>query len=125
MLNTYITRVEGPRFPDKILVENKRAPTDDSIRLAEELREKITRSIVLTEATDNPLHGNIVILDAPEKRGLRVCVGFTLNGRQHYETAEVDCIDLAMARDRAATLVVEAAHKAVTHCLLPTIGPIQ
>ena len=71
-------------YADSITVNEHKAPTDESIRLYEELKEKTRKAIIDTiEVSDNSFNVKAVIFKEPLEMA-RVCrFSFTLNGNEY------------------------------------------
>lgn len=84
------------KFPDKIVVEENRAPTDESIRLAEEYLEKARRSIITqySHTTPTGFEFNVIV---SESMGLDIfntyiiTLDATINGKRFINEYKTRC----------------------------------
>lgn len=81
----------GPReITVKARIDEHRAPTDDSIRLYGEMREKVIDS-VLFAGRESFRADNILwtLFDQPELNGVRLELRFDVNGQRHASTVYI------------------------------------
>lgn len=82
----------GPSYPQTVNIHEHRAPTDDSIRLANEMREKIEESVVVAQIRgENSLQGEMIEV-AITGLGRTVYCGFKLNGKDICARVELDSL---------------------------------
>lgn len=102
MFDTYVTK-QAPNYPQTVI--EKRAPTDESVKLLSEM-EKAARDRVLAVYRTKDTVVDAVIVEMrrdPEHAGRCYHFAFTLNGREIRFKKTVDERDLAdMARSRHA-----------------------
>lgn len=106
------TTVESPKH---VTVEVKRAPTDDAIRLADEMRSAAMKSLVAEYAmslADNTFEGRVLV-----QRSLTtdyVCVAILkVNGKPLTFTWRLATWDVAMGPSNAAKKFKEACTQAI------------
>lgn len=83
MFDKYFIREGASHSTSNVKVEEKRAPTDESVRLLREMEEKacnnITNAIVIE---DNVVNGSVMVFDIdPFDRHYRFVASFQLNGK--------------------------------------------
>jgi hypothetical protein len=74
--------IHMPRMPDEIRVtqHEHRAPTDESVRLLNEMEEKVeARLLAVTELRSNIINATWHTFDEPERLGTRTVLRFTIN----------------------------------------------
>ncbi len=80
--------------PSRVDVHEHRAPTDDSIRVFDELRAKAEASVLATMRVEgNDVRGTVVIQTDPSTIEMKAVFLFRLNGRDHR-------IDVPLPRQR-------------------------
>jgi hypothetical protein len=84
MFNTHHTHIGGGHTT----VTEKRAPTDESVRMLRELEEAAEKRVVERGTSpDNGLEYRWIIMNEPGLDLLKLTVGFKLNGRDYrYDT---------------------------------------
>lgn len=88
--------------PSRVVVEERRAPTDESVRLLSEMQEKVLASVIDTfEFGDNELiRGRVDVLNLPwESNNMLVC-SFQLNGVKCEVREKIYCDEVQ--KDRIA-----------------------
>lgn len=115
------TNVHAPTTyggPSHVHVEEKRAPTDDSMRLLEEMREKVQASVVAAYTVDNVVKGSIVVLRSHRgHHDFLVVVTFSLNGREFQEEQHVDDVTLLQKPEEQRKLLRAAVRDAIGQAL--------
>jgi hypothetical protein len=116
MFNTYIHKAAS--FPSTININEHRAPTDDSIRLADEMREKLLRSLVISQVdADNVITG--VIVEVNDTFGeKRIFVGFMLNGKKYEIELTTDRRELISDKVKLFRRLVHLVAEAITEDIL-------
>lgn len=81
MFNRYIINKNGP---DTIIVKENRAPTDESIKLLDEMQQKAFEKVMFCVKVDNNQLHDIVWYIYPDKYSYDYMAGFKfmLNGRE-------------------------------------------
>lgn len=68
----------------EIHITEKRAPTDESIRLATEFQQKAIDSIIGTKRVDvNGIAGELTVFKTPWKDEVSFCLIYNINGKRH------------------------------------------
>jgi hypothetical protein len=82
MFNSYTNRNTYIDFPDTIKIKEKRAPTDDSMRLIEEMKDKIKKEFITSfNSSDNDFS---ISCDVYSQFGvLEIFVLYSLNGKEY------------------------------------------
>ncbi len=110
---------------NRTFVHEKRAPTDESVRLLKEMedaaRSKIEQSIRLT---DNAFSGLVSVWTDQMNRQLVVVVSYSLNGHRHKCTTHID-IDDAGAVKVAGAVISNLAQQIAAEILSPAFGDNQ
>lgn len=121
MFDTHFTHVGGGHTT----VTEKRAPTDESVRLLRELEEAAEKRVLERGASpDNDLNYTWTIRHNYAENTLTICVRFSLNGREHTRTFEWPmsrwCGD---PRERLKGIRDEVAHVIATEVVHGLITP--
>lgn len=109
MFDNYHIRSGGAiPYEKTVTVTEKRATTDESVRLLRELKDEAERSVVAAFLTkDNSLINGVVTLNRVSIAGystdLKAGIGFKLNGKEHIAFAEVNHNDFY--RDKPAEVI--------------------
>jgi len=75
----------------EIYITEKRAPTDESIRLATEFQQKAIDSIIGTKRVDvNGIAGELAVFKTPWNDEVLFCLIYNINGKRHYFKASVN-----------------------------------
>ena len=100
-----------------IRVTEKRAPTDDSMRLLQEMEKKVTDRIVASYViNDNVVTGAVLVTSLQASAfEYRHRIAFKLNGRDFH--AKVETHAFPDSQQEAANELYEAVAKAVTELL--------
>jgi hypothetical protein len=82
MFNKYVLKNNPTSYCTKsVKVNEHRAPTDESIRLLNEMQEKAQENIVdKFIVANNELNGNVLIFEDPITAGYKIFVRFRING---------------------------------------------
>lgn len=84
MFNTYITKNQDRLVPYEKTVHEHKAPTDDSIKLLNEMQEKARLSLIdQIHLTNNNLHIEVRVYTDYFAFGNVADVAFVLNGQRH------------------------------------------
>jgi len=123
MSDTNVYYVEGQKLniPYEKTVIEKRAPTDDSIRLYEEIKEKAYNSILDTiEINDNILNLKAIIYSDCTSFNSICKYHLTLNSEVFTDKIVISEFELKMERDKGKILrkIVEDAAKELTKKIL-------
>jgi len=96
----------------------KRAPTDESMRLLQEMEEKVRGQIVQSfVVNDNLVTGAVLVMSRhPFNLETHIYVAFKLNGR-HFETTVVEKQGFRLSMEEAGQRVREAVAQKVTSLL--------
>ena len=87
---TFITESQAPIHNTTTIHENK-APTDDSIKLYEEVKEKAYESIIRSvKIEDNGLNGSMTVFRDLLSYSTRAAYRFTLNKKEYKGDFECD-----------------------------------
>jgi hypothetical protein len=72
------------RFPDTIKVEEHKAPTDESIRLMEEMHDKALKNIIAkVKVEDNVVNGECWYIEQPwNMNDIKLIFKFKINGQE-------------------------------------------
>lgn len=97
------------QYPNKVVIEEKRAPTDESVSLLREMEKAATEQIVksFVFGSENAVSGSVVYIDTnPRSADLSVRTIFNLNGKDYSAETKVSRLDLKFsARDAYAKLI--------------------
>lgn len=93
---TYVNRTENTTHvtesPERVDVHEHRAPTDESIRLMEEMHDKAFKNIIAkVKVEDNLVNGEIFVMEQPwnYKQDLRFVVKFKINNHEFLVDKQV------------------------------------
>lgn len=91
--NDYSTNI---KFPENINVHEHKAPTDESIRLMEEMHDKAMKNIIAkVKVDDNLISGHCFACEQPWNiKSLRLIFKFKINGQEFTIEKELDRCDL-------------------------------
>lgn len=120
-----ITRIDA-RFPDSIKVTEKRAPTDESVKLLREMEEAARGQVAAAFATrgNDVAQGSVAFFRDPRLGEITGYISFTLNGRTHQvkvAPVEMERIGLHCDARSAADMLTGAVTEAVLRDLLPDV----
>lgn len=108
--------VEAPNYPQEVNVTEKRAPTDESVKILMEMETRVRdRFVKAFIFEDNPFNGAIVIYKDP--RTYRLCgdAVFKINGKEHRVEVEVDDFVVNNKLEAGKLLHAEFLKKLVAH----------
>jgi hypothetical protein len=91
-----------------------RAPTDDSIRILNEMQDKAVKNIVDNILIDdNDLKGSVIIYRDPLMMGFKIFVRFRLNGKPYKFEERINTYDsnLFNAKEKLAECMTKAIYK--------------
>ena len=90
MFDSYSSRtyVTEQRYPQTI--HNHRAPTDESIKILNEMQEKAEKNLLAKHIVGENSISGVEIELATNCLGKQVWIGFDLNGRKHLARCSVD-----------------------------------
>ena len=116
MFDTYVKRtsvVSGPKYPQE--VHEYRAPTDDSIRILNEMTTKAMKNLISTfEVDDNYLKCVMGVFKDDYGLRFRVIGYFTLNDHKY----DIDyTLKEEPDKERLSQLLIANLEKAVAHAL--------
>lgn len=88
--------VNGPRFPSEISVNanitEKRAPTDESVRLLREMEASAEKSVIARGSLENNvLNGEWTIISKPWEDRHECVLRMEINGREIVERWDLPC----------------------------------
>lgn len=85
-----IHKHDGPSYPSRVDIHEHRAPTEESLRLVEDLRERLAQSetsrFALSLGDGNHIEGCAISFSFFDNMKM---VSFTLNGRQYTARIEL------------------------------------
>lgn len=83
-------------YPDKIEIHEHKSPTDESIRLMEEVHDKAIKNIIAkVKVEDNLINGECFFIDQPwNMHNVRVIFKFKINGNEFTVEKEVSRMKL-------------------------------
>lgn len=96
-------KTEAVPYVKEVKITEHRAPTDESVRLLNEMQEKAERNIIAQVRVDeNHLKGTIIYFQEslPDWK-YRYALKFQLNGREHIMDGDIDKFDLAEIERKA------------------------
>ena len=115
----------APAYPQTVNVTEKRAPTDDSVRLLREMEEKATAQIVESYRIEtNVLNGVVVIfLMDPADFDRKAWIRFNLNGKDYSfkETFRWNEFTPTTKHD-AIQMFVKAVREAIYENIMPELA---
>ncbi len=92
-----LARTSREYVPYEKTVVEKRAPTDDSVRLYEEIKDKAYESILESiRINDNSLNTAVIVYEEPALFGKTCMYRLTLNGKEL--SGKIDMIDFMQYR---------------------------
>lgn len=100
----------------QVRIDERRAPTDDSIRLYGEMRDKAVSSVLSVGAETFGIDKiRWAISDAPEINGIRLDLNFNVDGRECHEQIYYSAWDVTPASDKQkqADEIIEKIEKRV------------
>ena len=126
MFDKYFVREGASYSTSNVKVEEKRAPTDESIRLLKEMEEEVRNNIVESIVIDdNYVNGSITLFDIdPFMRHYRCVVSFKLNGREYLieKTLERVAFDIEGHSIMLRTLYEAVADEIARQMLIAGVG---
>lgn len=91
--HSYHRHDNSVRFPDEININEHRAPTDESIKMWEEMQAKVVEKIIAkVDVRDNLVEGAVYAIDrlATTMLGIQLIFKFKINGREFVIERTVD-----------------------------------
>lgn len=84
------------KMPDKIEVYEHKAPTDESIRLMEEMHDKVISNIISrVKVEDNIVNGEVYAIRRPLRlNDLTLVIKFSINGKEYQVEKDICSQDL-------------------------------
>lgn len=106
-------------YTQKVEITEKRAPTDDSIRLYKELEQKAENSIINKETfNDNNLNGVIIYKEMGSYIDkVKAHIRFSINAKEHHLSIEVPRTSIFQREETARllyTAIIEELAKQFT-----------
>lgn len=120
MFNKYITNKGPSSISASITIQEKKAPTDDSIRLLSEMENKAKNNLmnkVIVE--DNDLKGKLFIFKDDINSGYSLHTLFTLNGKEYEGTKRINTYKITKREARSE--IMEAMRQCVFEALVSDI----
>jgi len=91
MFDTYYDQHITREITKNVNITEKRAPTDESLKLLEEMREKSLKSIVgSVSTTNNTLSAACIAFENPVNYETVYIVKFVLNGKEYQVKTKLD-----------------------------------
>jgi len=117
----FYTQSSKEYVPYEKTVIEKRAPTDDSIRLYEEIKTKAYKSILDTiKINDNTFNVKAIIFDEPLSYK-RICkFAFTINGFEITDSIDID-IAMEYNKEEVINLIIDKCSKKLSVEMLKRI----
>lgn len=128
MFDTYRRNVRpGPtNMSARINVEEKRAATDESIRLLNEMQEQARLNLIKQYTiTDNNINGNVYYFKKHFTGEFVVDVFFTLNGKEYHSSESIRDTSIIESREQATTRLVECMAQAILNALNSSIEEVK
>ena len=104
---TFIQPTEVRHVSKTVNVTEKRAPTDESVRLPKELEKEAFEKVVSFNVLDNDLKMSWVVMQKPSDRSKFAICQLKLNGKDHNFKVEVP-VHSGYSEETVAKLVMEA-----------------
>lgn len=121
MFNKYLMDLGcSPEMSAKIAISEHRAPTDDAMRLLNEMQEKSKENLIERYIIeDNDLKGGVFIFKDFRTENFEIVVHFTLNGKEH--TVERSVPSWSKDSWDHKTELAKAMISAIAEALIPNI----
>ncbi len=128
--HNHITKGTTQYVTKEINVTEKRAPTDESIRLLNEMQDKARKNIILTIPIENNILTGIAIMyqDTVVRDAVLLHIRFTLNGKDYIIEEDFNKLDWIQMKHEAKEWITyeerEKAEQLVIDTLLPRVGEL-
>ena len=112
-MNNYFNYVPGSTVRSTITIKEERAPTDDSIRLLQEMEAKAAKSIIdKIIVEDNIVNGAIYIMEDHLANAKVIYIKFKLNGEE-YSIKEIVPRHELIDKSKAVYKLLQKASNAI------------
>lgn len=124
---THIIQGKTDRVPycKEVNITEKKAPTDESVRLLNEMQEKAQRNIISTiRIEENCLKAIVVYFqDDIEKDRVKYQIRFNLNGKDHIIDGHINIFELGTellmsGLDQRSGIIVKALYKKYSELIM-------
>lgn len=113
MKNNYFNYAPGSTISSSITIKEERAPTDDSIRLLQEMEDKVTKSIIdKIVIEDNVINGVVCMMDDYSANAKVIHIKFKLNSKD-YHIKEVVHRNELLDKSKAIYKLLQKASNAI------------
>jgi len=112
MFNNYTFETRGTQFTRvKSTTTEHRAPTDDSVRLLNEMQEKARDNIIKTiTVSDNAVNGIIIVFKNLMENSYEVIADFTINGKEYMVKKQTTRAQVELNEEILRYMVEEVGH---------------
>lgn len=104
-------RTTAVPYEKTVNITEKRAPTDESIRIYEDMLEKAAKKVLYAEKIQNNVLTGIVVLMSEGMCGIRCAGKFTLNGKEYridVDELSATTIDEMTTKERKRFMLTSA-----------------
>lgn len=125
MFDTYI-RKESPSYPQRVDITEKRAPTDESVRLLREMQVEAEKDrIGAFHLESNNLRGVVEVWRYMDPPSIRAHVVFELNGQRHKVEAKISAYERDAKQKLVDQLHKGVAEKIATEALIDMLDGVR
>lgn len=120
MFDTYVTERTTEYVTKNINITEKRAPTDESVKLLNEMQDKAVENLVKRFSTsNNTLQITGAVYDNPFKGEKELHCKFVLNGQEHTFRVEVPSWECKNKYEMVEKLYKRVCEKLAVEIMLP------
>ncbi len=112
-------------YPEKIVIEEKRAPTDQSVAILREMENEAKNQILKSFGfgAENAVSGSVIYVDSnPRSAQLSVVAIFNINNKEHRVETKIDRLDLRISARDAYSKLIDAIAAEISLSLSNGLG---
>lgn len=120
MFDTYVQRHTTEYVDRNITVKEYKAPTDESVKLLNEMTEKALNNIVKTFSTsNNTLQAKVAVYQDHRTQVNEFMCKFTLNGKDHMLRVEINAYETPDMNSMVEKLYTKVCEKLAQELMQP------
>lgn len=120
MFDTYVQRHTTEYVDRNITVKEYKAPTDESVKLLNEITEKALNNIVKTFSTsNNTLQAKVAVYQDHRMQVNEFMCKFTLNGKDHMLRVEINAYETPDMNSMVEKLYMKVCEKLAQELMQP------
>ena len=113
----------APAYPQTVNVTEKRAPTDESVKILRDMEERARQHVLQTFHVENSVVDGIVVVFqlSPSDFSRYAYIRFSINGKEHHLRERLDD-RLEFNEQQAVETFARAVRDSIFNLLLPKIA---